>query len=84
MSRASFNILYDGPALIDNKMSVNDLAPALLALFISPPAPARSGASTSGKVPSDMQCQHVLYRLLVAPSENQEFHTFSIRGQTVV
>lgn len=31
MSKASFHILYDGPALANHEMNVNDLAPALLA-----------------------------------------------------
>ncbi len=32
MSHSSFKIVYDGPALQDSMMDVNDLAPALLAL----------------------------------------------------
>lgn len=32
MSKANFNVLYDGPALVSHEMNVNDLAPALLAL----------------------------------------------------
>lgn len=32
MSKAAFHILYDGPALANHEMNVNDLAPALLAL----------------------------------------------------
>lgn len=32
MSKASFNVLYDGPALANSEMDVRDLAPALLAL----------------------------------------------------
>ena len=32
MSKASFNVLYDGPALTSSEMDVRDLAPALLAL----------------------------------------------------
>ncbi|AZV93566.1 hypothetical protein CBF45_07410 [Bordetella sp. J329] len=32
MSKAAFHILYDGPALVNHEMNVNDLAPALLAL----------------------------------------------------
>lgn len=32
MSKASFHILYDGPALANHEMDVKDLAPALLAL----------------------------------------------------
>lgn len=32
MSKAKFHVLYDGPALENNVMDVNDLAPALLAL----------------------------------------------------
>lgn len=32
MSKATFNVLYDGPALASSEMDVRDLAPALLAL----------------------------------------------------
>ena len=32
MSKATFHVLYDGPALASNEMDVRDLAPALLAL----------------------------------------------------
>lgn len=32
MSKSSFHVLYDGPALVNHEMSVRDLAPALLAL----------------------------------------------------
>lgn len=32
MSKASFNVLYDGPALANSEMDVRELAPALLAL----------------------------------------------------
>lgn len=32
MSKASFNVLYDGPALASSEMDVRELAPALLAL----------------------------------------------------
>ncbi len=32
MSQASFNIVYDGPALVDHYMDVRELAPALMAL----------------------------------------------------
>jgi len=32
MSKATFNVLYDGPALANSEMDVRDLAPALLAL----------------------------------------------------
>lgn len=32
MSKATFHVLYDGPALVNHEMNVNDLAPALLAL----------------------------------------------------
>lgn len=32
MSKATFNILYDGPALASNEMDVRELAPALLSL----------------------------------------------------
>lgn len=32
MSKVSFNILYDGPALVNSEMDVRELAPALLAL----------------------------------------------------
>lgn len=32
MSTATFRVVYDGPALVDHAMDVNDLAPALLAI----------------------------------------------------
>lgn len=32
MSKTTFHVLYDGPALVNHEMNVNDLAPALLAL----------------------------------------------------